>query len=88
VATIPKAIYDLPADVPVVAVSNLLVVSETMPEVLAHDITKVLFDEQPTLASIHPQARELALETATKGATVPFHPGAIRFYRERGAWVQ
>jgi TRAP transporter TAXI family solute receptor len=88
VATIPKAIYDLPADVPVVAVSNLLVVSETMPEALAHDITKVLFDEQPTLASIHPQARELALETATKGATVPFHPGAIRFYRERGAWVQ
>ena len=86
-ASIPKAIYDLPADVPVVAVSNLLVVSETMPEALAHDITKVLFEEQATLASIHPQARELALESATKGATVPFHPGAIRFYRERGVWA-
>ena len=88
VASIPKAIYDLPADVPVVAVSNLLVVAETMPETLAHDITKVLFEEQPTLASIHPQARELTLESATKGATIPFHPGAIRYYRERGAWEQ
>ena len=88
VASIPKAIYDLPADVPVVAVSNLLVVAETMPETLAHDITKVLFEEQPTLASIHPQARELTLESATKGATIPFHPGAIRYYRERGAWAQ
>lgn len=87
-ASIPKAVYDLPADVPVVAVSNLLVVSETMSEALAHDITRVLFEEQPTLASIHPQARELGLDTATKGATVPFHPGAIRYYRERGAWTQ
>jgi TRAP-type uncharacterized transport system substrate-binding protein len=72
----------------VVAVSNLLVVAETMPENLAHDITKVLFEEQPTLAAIHPQARELALETATRGATIPYHPGAIRYYRERGAWAQ
>ena len=88
VASIPKAIYDLPADVPVVAVSNLLVVAATMPENLAHDITKVLFEEQPTLAAIHPQARELALETAIRGATIPYHPGAIRYYRERGAWAQ
>ena len=87
-ASIPKAVYGLSADVPVVAVANLLVVSETMSETLAHDITRVLFEEQPTLASIHPQARELALESATKGATIPFHPGAIRFYRERGAWAQ
>jgi TRAP transporter TAXI family solute receptor len=88
VASIPKAVYDLPADVPVVAVSNLLVVSETMPEALAHDITRVLFEEQPTLASIHPQARELSLETATGAADIPFHPGAIRYYRERGAWTK
>jgi uncharacterized protein len=85
---IPKAAYSLPEDIPVVAVANLLVVSESMPESLAYDITRVLFEEQPTLATIHPQARELSIETATKGATVPFHPGAIRFYRERGAWTQ
>ena len=86
VATIPKDVYRLAADVPVVAVSNMLVVSDTMEETLAHDITKTLFEQQPTLAGIHPQARELSIETARTGASIPFHPGAIRFYRERGVW--
>jgi len=84
---IPKAAYTLAQDVPVVAVAVVLVVSESMPEALAHDITKVLVDEQAALAAIHPQAGELALSMATKGAAVPFHPGAERFYRERGVWT-
>ena len=83
---IPAAAYKLPADVPVIAVANLLVVSETMPEALAHDITKVLFEQQPTLATIHPQAKELSVEHALTGASIPFHPGAIRYYQERGVW--
>jgi uncharacterized protein len=87
-AIIPKDTYKLAADVPVVAVSNMLVVSETMEETLAHDITKTLFEQQATLAGIHPQARELSLENALTGASVPFHPGAIRYYRERGVWKE
>ena len=70
------------------AVANLLVVSESMPEALAHDITKLLFDKQTDLEAIHPQARELSIETALKGSTIPYHPGAIRYYRERSAWKQ
>jgi TRAP transporter TAXI family solute receptor len=83
---IPKDTYRMPADVPVVAVANMLVVSDTMAEQLAHDITRLLFEQQPTLAGIHPQARELAVEKALTGATIPFHPGAVRFYMERGVW--
>ena len=59
-----------------------------MPEMLAHDITKLLFDKQGDLAAIHPQARELGIETALKGSPVPYHPGAIRYYRERQAWKE
>ena len=84
---IPKDTYSMPADVPVVAVANLLVVSETMPEPLAYDITRLLFEKQQELAAIHPQARELSLDTALTGSPVPFHPGAIRYYRERGVWT-
>jgi TRAP transporter TAXI family solute receptor len=85
-AIIPKATYSTDADVPVVAVANLLVVSDQMPEPLAYDITRLLFEKQQELSIIHPQARELSLETALTGSPIPFHPGAIRYYRERGVW--
>ena len=87
-AVIPRGTYKTNPDVTVVAVANLLVVSESMPESLAHDITRLLFDKQSELAAIHPQARELALETALKGSPIPFHPGAIRYYRERQVWKE
>ena len=87
-AVIPKSTYEMDADVPVVAVANLLVVSDAMSEPLAHDITKLLFDKKAELAAIHPQANDLSLETALTGSPIPFHPGAIRYYREQGVWKE
>jgi TRAP transporter TAXI family solute receptor len=85
---IPKGVYRLTEDVPVVGVANMLVVSDSMPEPLAYDITRTIFEQQPTLATIHPQGRELSIDKALDGATIPFHPGAIRYYRERGVWKE
>jgi TRAP transporter TAXI family solute receptor len=71
--------------IPVVGVSNVLVVNRSMPDQLAYDITRVLFEHQPELAAIHPEARHLSLKTAVAGSPAPLHPGAERFYRERGS---
>ena len=84
---IPKTTYKMDADASVVAVANLLVVSDTMADPLAYDITRLLFDKQKELAAIHPQARALNLKAAAMGSPIPFHPGAIRFYRERQVWT-
>jgi TRAP transporter TAXI family solute receptor len=70
--------------VPVVGVANVLVVNRAMPDDLAYNITRVLFEKQSDLAAIHPEARNLSLDTATRGSPAEFHPGALRFYRERG----
>lgn len=83
---IPKTIYGTDEDVTVVGVANLLVVSDSMPEPLAYDITRLLFEKQSDLVAIHPQARDLSLATAVVGSPVPFHPGAIRYYTEKNAW--
>jgi hypothetical protein len=86
---IPASAYTgMTADVGVVGVANLLVVHQDMPDDLAHDITRLLFEKQAALVAVHPEAAHLSLETATKDSPAPFHPGAIRFYRERQAWKE
>ena len=79
-----KAYPGVDAPVSVVGVANVLVVNRAMPEQLAYDITRVLFEKQSELAAIHPEARKLSLDTATKGSPADFHPGALRYYVEKG----
>jgi TRAP-type uncharacterized transport system substrate-binding protein len=57
-----------------------------MPDALAYDITRLLFEKQADLAAIHPEAARLSLETAVTGSPAPFHAGAERLYREKGVW--
>ncbi len=84
---VPKATYaGLEADVPVVSVPNILAVHESMPEQLAYDITRTLFEHQAELVAIHPEAKNLSLASAVEGSPAPFHSGAIRYYTERNAW--
>ena len=52
---------------------------------LAYQLTRVLFERQADLAAVHPEAKKLSLPSAVKGSPLEFHPGAVRFYRERGA---
>jgi len=84
---VPKGTYpDLEGDVPVVSVTILLAVHESMPEQLAFDITRTLFEHQAELAAIHPEAKNLSLATAVEGSPAPFHEGAIRYYTAQHAW--
>jgi TRAP transporter TAXI family solute receptor len=84
---VPRGTYPgLTLDVGVVAVANLLVVDERMSDDIAYDLTRVLFEKQSDLAAVHPEGAKLTLETAIEGSPAPYHPGAIRYYRERGVW--
>lgn len=86
IGEVPAGVYpgvDVP--VPVLGVMNLLVVNASMDEQLAYDIARVILEHQPELAAIHPEARNLKVETAAKNSPAPFHPGALRYYKEKGA---
>lgn len=87
-AVIPARTYPWQdRDVPTVGCATLLVVDEKMSETLAYEITRAIFEHTAELAAIHPVAKTFSPERAASGSPVPFHPGAVRYYRERGVWV-
>jgi uncharacterized protein len=71
-------------DVPTAAVANYLVTSSAVSDDLAYQMTKLIFESLPELANSHAAGREIKLENAALGSPVPLHPGAIRYYREKG----
>lgn len=85
-ATIPAGTYDgQDADVPTVAITNILVSHEGVSDEVAYQMTKLMFDNLGRLGTAHSAAQDIKLETATKNLPIPLHPGAERFYKEAGA---
>ena len=88
VGTVPKGTYaGVDLDVPVAAVTNLLIAHERMEEPLAYQITKLVLEHTPDLVAVHKAASEITLKSAVVGSPVPFHPGALRYYKEKGIKV-
>src|SRR6185436_942587 len=71
-------------DVPTAAVVNYLVTSSAVSDDLAYQMTKLVFESLPELANSHVAGKDIKLETAASGSPVPLHPGAIRYYKEKG----
>jgi TRAP transporter TAXI family solute receptor len=76
-------------DVPISVVWNLLVCNEKMKGDVAYDIVKTFFDHKPELVASHRDARYLSLEPqAAGGSPIPFHPGAFRYFTEKGLKIK
>jgi TRAP transporter TAXI family solute receptor len=84
---IPKETYKgMTADAQVAGTPNILAVHQEFPEDVAHTVVATIFDNINEWGAIHPEGKNTRLETAWKDNPVPLHPGAIRFYRERGVY--
>jgi hypothetical protein len=76
-------------EIPIAVVWNLLVCNENMKESLAYDIVRTLFDHKPELVASHREASNLSLEhQAGGGSPIPFHPGAVRYFTEKGLKIK
>ena len=85
-AKIPKGTYKNDADVVTAGVANLLVVPSSFDAAFVKAILTAMFDNQADLVLVHPEAKNLKLDTATQGSSIDFHPGAIDFYKAKGVW--
>jgi TRAP transporter TAXI family solute receptor len=74
----------LPANVPTVGTVNLLVVHKDFDADLAYQITRLMYEKRPELAQVHPEAANITLVGVAGRSPLPFHPGAARYFRERG----
>jgi TRAP transporter TAXI family solute receptor len=82
---IPKGTYEgQTADVTTAAVINFLVTRSDLSADLVYKLTKATFDNLPELQASHAAAKDMTLEKATVGMPVPMHPGAEKYFREKG----
>ena len=72
-------------DVTAAAVQNYLVTNAKLSDDLVYQMTKDLFDALPTLQAAHAAAKAIKIDAAAKNPPVPLHPGAEKFYKEKGA---
>jgi TRAP transporter TAXI family solute receptor len=87
-AVLPAGTYaGLSEDVTVLGIPNLLVVSDGMPEQLAYDITRALYEHLDELVSIHPAARQVSVAFTLETMPIPLHPGARRYFEETGVSI-
>jgi TRAP transporter TAXI family solute receptor len=85
-AKIPKGTYKNDTDIVTAGVANLLVVPSSFDAAFVKAILAAMFDNQADLVLVHPEAKNLKLDTATQGSSIDFHPGAIDFYKSKGVW--
>ncbi len=72
----------------VATVQNLIIAREDMPVDVAYNIVKVIFERKDDLVAVHKEALSFDLKNQTKtGSPIPYHPGAIKYFAEKGIKV-
>jgi len=66
------------------AVMAIWATHAAVPEEIAYAVTKAAYENTETLAKVHVQSKNIRLETALRSVSIPLHPGAERYFREKG----
>jgi TRAP transporter TAXI family solute receptor len=88
--TIGKDIYKgMDADNKMATVNNLLVAHENMDDKTAYNIVKTFFDKRDELIRAHKEAENITMEKQKSDASpIPWHPGAVKYFAEKGIKVK
>ncbi|MFQ5895878.1 MAG: TAXI family TRAP transporter solute-binding subunit, partial [Nitrospinota bacterium] len=82
---IPGGVYrGVGKDVPTYAVKATFVTSNKEPNDVVYNVTKTIFANLDRFRGMHAAFRYLRPKDMLKGLSAPFHPGAVRYYKEKG----
>ncbi|MFC6148266.1 MULTISPECIES: TAXI family TRAP transporter solute-binding subunit [Mumia] len=84
-APIPPSAYGLPDAVSTLSVKNYLVANPAVGDDLAYAITRLVFEAQDEIERLEPGVSQPTFGAAIFTSPLALHPGALRYYRERGA---
>ncbi len=73
-------------DVPTYAVTATVITHENVPDEVVYDMVKTVFERLNDLKGSHAAFRNLDPKLMLQGLSAPFHPGAIKYYKEKG-WM-
>jgi TRAP transporter TAXI family solute receptor len=65
-----------------------LITHAKVDEETVYKVTKTLYENRADVVSIHPAGKAINEKNAVRQTGTPFHPGAIRFYKEAGLWQE
>jgi uncharacterized protein len=72
------------ADIRTVAVKAIMTVRADLAEGLVYDITKAMYENTSKLEAINAKAKEIQASEAVAGISIPIHPGAEKYFKEKG----
>jgi uncharacterized protein len=89
-ATIPAATYrGMEKDAKNNTVWNIMAVNASTDEKLAYDLTRIMLEKREELALVHKEALNIKPEWQTSNrAGIPWHPGALKYFKEKGIKVE
>lgn len=71
-------------DVTTVAVKATLIAADTLSEETVYNVTKGIFENIEAIKATHAKGAELSADNGVQGISVPFHPGAEKYFKEIG----
>ena len=72
------------AAVDTLAVMAVWTTHDAVPDNVAYEVTKALYENIAVMGQVHVQGKNITLATATAVGTTPLHPGAAKYFREKG----
>lgn len=86
--TLPPNTYEGQTEaVNLLAEGHIYICRPDVDEHVAYTLVKTLFDNEEELETMLPAGYAINLESALGSHVVPYHPGAVKYYKERGVWT-